>query len=124
MQTDNILVLILEEFSVLEDDEFSKAKFLAKPKEALAPETPLIFNGCVLIQYKDTIQLRQKEQAKKLKLVDTKSPNFQNNYREQRACGAYIATICQPEAAFDLSVAAQHQNPTEADVTALNKRLA
>jgi len=47
-----------------------------------------------------------------------------DNYREQRARGAYIATICQLEAAFDLLVAAQNQNPTEADVTALNKRLA
>lgn len=42
---------------------------------------------------------------------------------EQRAREAYIATICQPEAAFDLSVAAQHQDPTEADVNALNKRI-
>ena len=49
MQTNNILILILEEFSVLEDNKFSKAKFLIKFKEALAPETPLIFNGYILI---------------------------------------------------------------------------
>ena len=49
MQTDNILILILKEFSVLEDDKLSKAKFLIKFKEALVPETPLIFNRCVLI---------------------------------------------------------------------------
>ena len=49
IQTDNILILILKEFSVLKDDEFSKAKFLIKLKEALTPETPLIFNGCILI---------------------------------------------------------------------------
>ena len=42
MQTDDILILVLEEFSVLEDDEFSKAKLLIKFKEALVPETPLI----------------------------------------------------------------------------------
>jgi hypothetical protein len=42
---------------------------------------------------------------------------------EQRARGAYIASICQPEASFDLSVAAQHQEPTKDDVLALNKRL-
>jgi len=48
MQTDDILILALEEFSALEDDELSKAKFLVKPKEALTPETLLIFNGCVL----------------------------------------------------------------------------
>jgi hypothetical protein len=55
MQTNNTLILALEEFLILEDDELSKAKFLTKPKEALAPETLLIFNRCILIQYKDTI---------------------------------------------------------------------
>jgi hypothetical protein len=42
---------------------------------------------------------------------------------EQRARGAYIATVCQPEASFDLSIAAQHQDPTPDDVTALNRRI-
>ena len=49
MQTNNILILALEEFLVLEDNKFSKAKFLIKLKEALVLKTPLIFNGCVLI---------------------------------------------------------------------------
>ena len=49
IQTDDIFILISEEFSVLEDDEFSKVKFLIKFKEALIPKTLLIFNGCVLI---------------------------------------------------------------------------
>ena len=49
MQTDNILILILKEFLVLEDNEFSKAKFLIKFKEVLALKTLLIFNRCVLI---------------------------------------------------------------------------
>ena len=55
MQTDNILILTLKEFLVLEDNKFSKAKFFIKFKEVLALETPLIFNRCVLIQYKNTI---------------------------------------------------------------------
>jgi hypothetical protein len=46
---DNTLIIVLKEFSVLKDDEFSKIKFLIKPKEALALKTPLIFNRCVLI---------------------------------------------------------------------------
>jgi hypothetical protein len=49
MQTDNILILVLEEFLVLKDDKLSKVKFLIKLKEALALKTPLIFNGCILI---------------------------------------------------------------------------
>ena len=49
MQTDNTLILALEKFLVLEDNKFNKAKFFTKLKEALAPETLLIFNKCVLI---------------------------------------------------------------------------
>ncbi len=123
MQTDDTLILGSEEFSILENDELTKANLSAKPKEVLCSNTPLIFNGCILTQHEDVVELHQKEQAKKLKLVDAKSENFKHEYMEQRARGAYIATICQPEAAFDLSVAAQHQNPTESEATALNKRL-
>ena len=49
MQINNTLILALEEFSVLEDNKLSKAKFFIKLKEALTPETPLIFNRYVLI---------------------------------------------------------------------------
>ena len=49
MQTNNILILVLKEFLVLEDNKLSKIKFLIKFKEALVPETLLIFNRCVLI---------------------------------------------------------------------------
>ena len=49
METDNILILILKEFSVLENDELSKIKFFIKFKKALILETLLIFNRCVLI---------------------------------------------------------------------------
>jgi hypothetical protein len=49
MQTDNTFILALKEFLVLKDDKLSKAKFFIKPKEVLALETLLIFNGCVLI---------------------------------------------------------------------------
>ena len=55
MQTNNTLILASKEFLVIENNKLSKAKLLIKPKKALAPKTPLIFNRCVLIQYKDTI---------------------------------------------------------------------
>jgi hypothetical protein len=125
MQTDDTLILGSDEFAMLEERELAEAKFSAKPKDTLSPETPLIFNGCVLTQKEGdvAVELRQKEQGKKLKLINHKSKDLKQAYMEQRARGAYIATICQPEAAFDLSVAAQHQDPTEADTNALNKRI-
>ena len=42
---------------------------------------------------------------------------------EQRACRAYITSIYQPKALFDLSIAAQHQELTKDDILTLNKRL-
>ncbi|KAM4063754.1 cwf18 domain containing protein [Hirsutella rhossiliensis] len=39
------------------------------------------------------------------------------------APGAYIASICQPEATYDCSVAAQAQEPVNTDFKALNKRI-
>ena len=123
MQIDDTIILADEQFAALEEDELIKAELLAKPKEKLTPESPLVFNGCVLIQADRTISLRQKEQGKKIKLIDINASDFKQGYIEQRARGAYIASICQPEIAFDLSIAAQHQEPIKDDITALNKRL-
>ena len=41
----------------------------------------------------------------------------------QRARGAYIATVCQPESAFNLSFAAQVTDLQEANIKQLNKRI-
>ncbi|KAI0990827.1 hypothetical protein K3495_g17360, partial [Podosphaera aphanis] len=98
---------------------------MAKPKEKLTNESPLLFNGCRLSLTNDSasLELKQKGQGKKLELVDFKIGNFQQSYVQQRAREAYIAFICQPEASYDLSVAAQHQDPSREDVLVLNKRL-
>ena len=55
MQTNNTLILVLKEFSVLKDNKLSRTKLLIKLKEALVLKTPLIFNRYILTQYKDTI---------------------------------------------------------------------
>ena len=83
-----------------------------------------MFNRCKLILRTDgSISAIPKDQGKRIDLIDSKSPGAKQAYLEQRARGAYIATICQPEAAFDLSVAAQYQNPGPDEIKALNKRL-
>jgi hypothetical protein len=46
-----------------------------------------------------------------------------DQYVAKRARGAYIATVSQPEAAFDLSFAAQVINPKEKHAKQLNKSL-
>lgn len=44
-------------------------------------------------------------------------------YLEQRARGAYLASKCQSEASFDLSIAAQVQKPGKEDFKTINMRL-
>ena len=61
MQTDDMLILGSEEFSILENNKLNKAKLSAKPKEALLPGIPLIFNRCILNQQEDAVKLCQKE---------------------------------------------------------------
>jgi hypothetical protein len=74
IQTDDTLILGSKKFDTIKDKELTKAKFSAKPKELLSSETLLIFNGCILTQKKgDAVKLRQKEQGKKLKTVNSKA---------------------------------------------------
>jgi hypothetical protein len=58
-----------------------------------------------------------------LQFVNIGAEERDQQYLEQGARGAYFEFICQPEAAFDLSVAAQTHNPDSDDLTRLNKRL-
>lgn len=121
MQTDDTLILCDENFSTIEEKELVKAKLIAKPKEKLGLENPLSFNGCILLMENNSIYLKQKGQGNKIDIIDIAEP--QPKYREQRARAAYLASICQPEASFDLSTAAQNQEPNDQDILALNKRL-
>jgi hypothetical protein len=90
MQTDDTLGLNNFTFATRESNEMI---FLAKDRQTLTEDEPLIFNGCILT-------------------VDG-----------QRARGAYIATTCQPMASFDLSVAAQIPAPSKNDIAKLNRRI-
>jgi hypothetical protein len=123
IQTDDTIILTNERFSTLEENKLLNTKFTAKPKEKLTPNSPLIFNGCVLVQDGNAISLRQKEQGKKIKLIDINASDARQRYIKQRARKTYVTSICQPKAAFNLSVAAQHQEPTKDNIITLNKRL-
>jgi hypothetical protein len=137
LQTDDTLVAADELFACNEDKELKKAKFLAKEREQLTNTNPLKFNSGLISLVNGTIQLTQEQQCNNLKLVSTKQPTdlvssrgeirkavvSKDQYLSQRARGAYIATVCQPEATFDLSFAAQTTNPREDNVKALNTRL-
>ena len=123
MQTDDTLILCNSEFAQLEECQLQEAQFMAKAREALRSDNDLIFNGCRVKTKDQCIYVQQKGQSQKIALVNMSEKDPNQQYIEQRARGAYIATICQPEASFDLSVAAQHQKPEESEIKDLNKRL-
>ncbi|KAI0993781.1 hypothetical protein K3495_g14402, partial [Podosphaera aphanis] len=123
IQTDDTLMLCTKSFSATEEEKLTEAQFRANPKVILSAETPLDFNGARIIFENNAIILKQKGQGLKLNLVTNKVLDRNQRYIEQRARGVYIASICRPEAAFDMSVAAQATDPDEVEYTALNRRL-
>ena len=124
LQTDDTLILGDQTFLEAEQRELRKAGFTAKPRTELTVTTSLEFNGGRLTLEGDVIVYRQKDQAAKLSTVPRESdPTYLQRYVEQRARGAYIASLCQPEAAYDLAIAAQTTTPGADDITQLNKRI-
>jgi hypothetical protein len=136
LQTNNTLFLADKSFAETEESELHKANFLAKDKKQLTSSTPIKFNSGQIELQNNSILLTQERQCQNLKLVALKAINLtsskgevhqaitpKDQYVAQKARGAYIATVCQPEAAFDLSFAAQVVNPKEKNAKQLNKRL-
>jgi hypothetical protein len=120
MQTDDTIILGDKTFNERESQEMT---FKCKVKTELKKGTALTFNGCIVTRSDDNVVIvKQKAQGNKLLLVDT-TRDIKQQYLEQRARGAYLASICQPEAAFDLAIAAQAIAPSVEDAMTLNKRI-
>jgi hypothetical protein len=95
LQTDDTLFVGDRQFIDLEDSALQAAGLIAKPAQTLSLGTPLVFNRCKLILRTDgSISAIPKDQGKRIDLIDSKSPGAKQAYLEQRARGAYIATIC------------------------------
>jgi hypothetical protein len=123
MQTDDTLSFTTAKFSAREEEELRQAKLRAKQKETLSPDHPIEFNGGKISSYGQSITMTQKGQAKDLAEINPRTKGFAQAYVSQRARGAYISSVCQPEAAYDLAVAAQVTEPQAHDIEALNKRI-
>ncbi|KAE8553803.1 hypothetical protein EYB25_002341 [Talaromyces marneffei] len=136
MQTDDTLLLADDLFAIREQHEIETAAIACKPREELTYEKPLKFNGGLISESAQGIILNQERICALIRTVqehnaDTTSSRGKirknvtpaEQYVAQRALGAYIASVCQPEASFDLAFAAQAINPIKEDIKALNKRL-
>jgi len=70
LQTDDTLILANEVFAAAEEEELQKAKFIAKPREELLPNSPLKFNGGTISLMEDnSITLTQPKYSDILKLM-------------------------------------------------------
>ncbi|KAH8193590.1 hypothetical protein TruAng_012245 [Truncatella angustata] len=123
LQTDDTLSFGTESFSRREEEEMQKAGFRTKPKTALSHDNPLEFNGSRIEMDGEDILFLQKGQTENLQIVDHRAEDAPQQYVSQRARGAYISSVCQPEAAYDLSTAAQVTEPEDTDIDFLNQRI-
>ena len=135
LQTDDILFLSDKTFAIKEEEQLHKANLLAKKREKLGIKT-IKSNGGYIIHESSVIYLTQERQYKNLHLIALKSIDLtssrakiqkavipKNQCIVHRAQVAYIATMCQPKAAFDLSFAAQIVNLKEKDRKIINKHI-
>lgn len=117
LQTDDTLFVGDDEFAEQEQLQLQKAGFLAKGRERLTSNHDLKFNSSIIHLKNDSITLTQERQCKNLKIVNSKNTtttssrgtirqdfSIKDQYIAQRARGAYIASVCQPEAAYNLSI--------------------
>jgi hypothetical protein len=142
MQTDDTLILADQSFAVAEEEAIHSAKIMIKAREQLIPGNSLKFNGTRIERLgpadQGIIYYRQEAHIQGIQLVQSTESTTtsargkvrikltpREQYVAQRARGAYLASICQSEASFDLSHAAQSTDSTfcQDDVIALNKRL-
>jgi hypothetical protein len=136
MQTNDILILIDSNFAAAKDKAIIDAKIMIKSRDNLESNFSLKFNETIIERQESSIYLRQISQSDHLQLikdVDIAIINSRDKIRlaliskkqyvAQRARDAYVASICQFETSFDLSLAAQSIEISSKDITTLNKRL-
>lgn len=124
MQTDDTLIFANNTFADLEDSRLKEAKLATKPREQLTDNHSIKFNGGLVTLRDGDITLTQERQCENIGTINSKeAKSLKDQYVAQRARGAYVASVCQPEASFDLSFAAQTVDPQDSDIKALNNRL-
>ena len=137
LQTNDTLILATDSFADDEEDAIKSARILTKKRDHLTITKSIKFNGTKIELMSDgSIILEHKTHIGGISLVKDSEASITSSrgivrtklsskeqYIAQRARGAYLASICQPEASFDLSYAAQSTEFSPDDIIALNKRL-
>jgi hypothetical protein len=141
MQTDDTFILVDQSFAVVEKEAIHSAKIMIKTREQLTFINSLKFNDTRIERLESNeigiIYFRQKTHIQDIQLIDSVESTiitsardkvrikliFRDQYIVQRVREAYLISICQSEASFDLFHAAQFIEMSSDDIIALNKRL-
>ncbi len=139
MQTDDTLILVDQSFAVVEKEAIHSVKIMIKTREQLILDNSLKFNDTRIerIESNDIIYFRQKTHIQGIQLINLIESTIiisvrdkiramltpRDQYIAQRARETYLVSICQSEASFDLSHAAQSTEMSSDDINVLNKRL-
>jgi hypothetical protein len=136
MQIDDTLILIDLNFATAKKKAIVDVKIMTKSRDHLDSNSSIKFNDTIIERQENDIYLRQISQSDHLQLIQsfdiaiTSSRDkirlaliSKEQYVTQRARDAYVASICQSKASFDLFLAAQSIEVSSEDITTLNKRL-
>ena len=135
LQIDDTLILVSDHFAIKKDEVIKTANFMIKQREGFATTNPIKFNGMrIELGENETINMRHALYIESISLIKNHESSIisfrdvvkekltsKNQYIAHRAQNAYVASICQPEASFDLSYAAQAITVTSSDITSENK---
>ena len=130
------MIFATDEFAIREEKTIQAVKIMTKFRECLDASHLIKFNDVkIKFESDESIYLSHESHAsmQSVKIYDTSFISSKGIVREkltskkqylaQRAKNAYVACICQSEASFDLSYAAQSTDFSSGDIDALNKRL-
>jgi hypothetical protein len=136
MQTNDILILVDSNFAAAKEKAIIDAKIMIKSRDNLESNSSLKFNNTIIERQENDIYLRQILQFDHFQLIQsvdiaiTSSKDkirfaltSKEQYVTQRARNAYVASICQSKASFDLFLAVQLIEISSKNITTLNKRL-
>ena len=136
-QTDDTLILVSDHFAIKKNKAIKTINFMIKQREGLAITNPIKFNGMKIeLDENETINMKHASYVESISLIKNhesliisfrdvvrKKLTSKNQYIAHRARNAYVTSICQLEASFDFSYAAQAITVISNDITSLNKRL-
>jgi hypothetical protein len=136
MQIHDTLIFVDANFAAAEEKTIINAKIMIKSRDCFDSNSSLKFNDTIIERQENDIYFRQISQSDHFQLIQsvdiaiTSSKDkirfaliSKEQYVTQRARSAYVASICQSKASFDLSFAVQLIEVSSKNITTLNKRL-